>query len=323
MANAFAMIDEAIWRRDRDFRRLPRYAQCTFLQVLSQRDIDCAGILTFHVDLLAKGCDELTADRVWADLKALQAARFIYYDTDTDELLVRSYIRRIAARSPNVLKAALKAARVVASPKLRSVLAAELRRLNKSDATACANEIDTGWTTSETLPKGLPTPFERGNPSETLSEPPSCRSVVALGEPSVVGHLGEARARGSAQDADTASADPRNEPPRNCPKHPDGTNDNCGPCGNFRRAHERWEKRDRQRRAQAASDVARQAAELKAQAIANCGLCRDNDGYLPNQVVCDHVDRAETAERGSALVRAALKRAPAEDDTDHQEATHA
>lgn len=323
MANAFAMIDEAIWRKDQDFRRLPRFAQCTFLQVLSQRDVDCAGILTLHVDLLAKGCDELTAEHIWTDLKALQAARFVYYDTDTDELLVRSYIRRIAARSPNILKAALKAARAVVSPKLRSVLAAELRRLNKAEATACADEIDAGWNPSETLPEGLPNPSERGNPSGTLPEPPSCRSVVAAESPSVDGQVGGTRARGSARDDTNASTTPGNEPPRHCPKHmPDGTTDDCRHCGAFRKAHDRWTELNRRAQAQAISAAAHAQATLKAEAIANCRLC-DPDGYRPNNTVCDHTDHTAAATRGSAAVRAALQRPPIDAPTEAEEPTHA
>lgn len=41
--------------------------------------------------------------------------------------------------------------------------------------------------------------------------------------------------------------------------------------------------------------------------IANCNLC-DTDGYR-GATVCDHIDRTETAKRGMALVRAALRKA--------------
>lgn len=39
-------------------------------------------------------------------------------------------------------------------------------------------------------------------------------------------------------------------------------------------------------------------------AIADCGLC-DDDGYR-GALVCDHVDRSETAQRGLELIRAEL-----------------
>ncbi|WP_166905943.1 hypothetical protein [Mycobacterium sp. DL440] len=271
MANAFAMIDEAIWRRDKDFRALPRFAQCTFLQLLSQRDVDCAGILTLHVDLLAKGCDELTADDIWGDLKALEAARFVYYDTDTDELLVRSYIRRIAARSPNILKAALKAARAVVSPKLRSVLAVELHRLNKAEATAVANEIDAGWNPSETLSEPFPNPSETGNPSRTLPEPPSCSSVVDQLSPSVDGCVGGTRARGSARTEPTQPKPDLNEPSPFCPGHPDGTDRPCGPCGRARKRYDEWHA--------AQAVAATEAQKARNAAIRDCPDC-DPVGWL-------------------------------------------
>lgn len=44
--------------------------------------------------------------------------------------------------------------------------------------------------------------------------------------------------------------------------------------------------------------------EVRAQAIANCGIC-DDDGYR-GVVICDHVDRTEIAKRGAARCREAL-----------------
>lgn len=51
------------------------------------------------------------------------------------------------------------------------------------------------------------------------------------------------------------------------------------------------------------------AAEQRAQAVVNCGMC-DDDGYR-GVYVCDHVDHSATSERGSALVREALAAAKA------------
>ena len=80
MANAVGMIDEGLWRKDKDFQRLPRLAQCTFCQVLSQKDLDTAGIPTLHIDLLAKGCDELTVEQLRADFEVLEQHRFVFVD---------------------------------------------------------------------------------------------------------------------------------------------------------------------------------------------------------------------------------------------------
>lgn len=45
-----------------------------------------------------------------------------------------------------------------------------------------------------------------------------------------------------------------------------------------------------------------------------CELC-DADGYRPNLMLCDHIDRSETVRRGMALVRDALKLAKLERQT--------
>lgn len=45
-------------------------------------------------------------------------------------------------------------------------------------------------------------------------------------------------------------------------------------------------------------------AQLRAQAIANCGLC-DQDGYR-RLTVCDHTDHTPAAKRGMAQIRAAM-----------------
>lgn len=223
MANAAAFVDEALWRRDKEFRALPRTAQCTFVQLLSQKDLDCAGVLTLHVELLAKGCDELTPEDIWSDLKALEQARFIHIDTDTDELLIRSYVRRVSVKSPNAMKAALRLAKMVSSPKLRSALAIELRRIERAEAIAVADEISPLDTPSGTHPEPIRTPSGRGNPSGTHPEPPAPAPVPEPVSPLVGGYVGE-------------------EPPSKfCNKHPDGTDHNCGPCRARRIARERWD----------------------------------------------------------------------------------
>lgn len=53
---------------------------------------------------------------------------------------------------------------------------------------------------------------------------------------------------------------------------------------------------------------------LSAAAIARCDFC-DEDGYRSG-VVCDHVDRTETARAGAALVRAALAKHTPDDQED-------
>lgn len=223
MANAAALIQESLWRNNPDFRRLPRTAQCTFVQLCSTRDLDCAGQLTVHIDLLAKACDEITVEDLWHDLKSLEVARFIFVDTDTDEMLIRSYVRLVSARSPNAYRSALKAAKMINSPKLRVELAKELRRLGKADASVTADEIMPDETPSESHLDPIETPSRSDIPSEPHREPPV--SVPVLGHlSSCGGQVG------------------RGAPPNPyCQKHPNGTERPCGGCKLAKDARADWD----------------------------------------------------------------------------------
>lgn len=342
---------------DDDFCNQPVFDKLFFQVINGQRTVNTAGVFPINFTRWRKamrdGDTEPTDDDLRVALARMEQRRYIYIDEDKGEGIIRSRIRRDELdKQPTVLLSALRIMAAFDSPKFAHVILGELGRITlpvivatTDKANALRNNLTRAWDDAhvhlETLSEGYAQPSQL-DPLETLSGPSDdqgeCSQLETLSRPSregpvsgsgsvsvsgsssVDGYFREGRPR-DAQPAPTDGASSSNEPPRNCPKHPDGTNDNCGPCGNFRRAHERWEKRDRQRRAQAASDAARQDAELKAQAIANCDLCRDNDGYLPNQVVCDHVDRAATNAAGIAKVREAIKR-PVSDD-EHQEAANA
>jgi hypothetical protein len=156
------MIYESIWR-DPQWRKLSRGAQALYMQLLSQKELDCAGMLPLQPEKWATGCDEVTVEQVWAHLNELQAARFVFYDTDTYEAFIRTYMRNSnVLKVPNMIKSALRSARLVASEIIREELAAELRRTNRPGTAETANEIDSkGGTLSEPFP----------NPSVTLPEP--------------------------------------------------------------------------------------------------------------------------------------------------------
>lgn len=224
MANAAALINEGLWRKDKDFQRLPRMAQCTFCQVLSQKDLDTVGGLTLHLDLLAKACEELTVEQLMADFAVLEEGRFLFVDYDTDELLVRSYVRLVSARSGPKGKSLAwqsvpKNARLLGSEKLRHELAAELRRIRWKEADELADEIDP-------VPSSEPPskPLVKGSPLQAPSKPHSQVPVPVLVSPSLNGYLGE-------------------EPPTPfCSKHPNGTELPCRPCGAAREAHDRYDE---------------------------------------------------------------------------------
>jgi hypothetical protein len=225
VTNGQGIINEGLWRKDKDFQRLPRMAQCTFCQVLSQKDLDTCGVLTLNLDLLAKACDELTVEQLRADFAILEDSRFLFVDYDTDELLVRSYVRLVSARSGPKGKSLAwhsvpKNARLLGSVKLRRELAAELRRVRWKEADELAAEIDP---TPQPEPpcKSLQSPFQNESPLQGPSKPHSQVPVQVLVSPSLGSYFGE-------------------PPSEFCRAHPNGTDKGCRPCGEARVIHDAW-----------------------------------------------------------------------------------
>lgn len=267
MANAAALINEGLWRKDREFQQVPRMAQCTFCQVLSQKDLDTAGVLTLHLELLAKGCDELTADQLRADFEALEDARFLFVDYGTDELFIRSYVRNVSVKNRNSWMSVPKNARMVASVKIRRELAGELRRLNRRDASDLADEIDPDLTPSGPGRNPVETPSTSGTPSGRGLDGDSLGLVPVLVSPSVVGSVGEVR-------------------PPECNSHPEDPDKPCHKCRRIRewdKAHESDQLNELRRR-RLDESAQRQAA------IDECDECDEHGQVdLGNSVLtCDH-----------------------------------
>ncbi len=151
---AHARIKCAIWR-DEDFRDLTVDAQWTYQRLLSDSSRNHAGVLALTRKRWIGSAAGMTAERLDAALGELADAHFVVMDEDTEEVLVRSYMRHNdVAAQPNVLKAALRQAKGVESLVLRAALAHELRllpakpedtaRMVHADPHAVAEEIDPG-----------------------------------------------------------------------------------------------------------------------------------------------------------------------------------
>ena len=301
MANAAGLIKESIWR-DKDFRQLPRTAQCTYAQLVSQKELDRAGMQPLQVAKWAKACEELSEAAIRSDLAVLEERRFVFVDDDTDEVFIRSYMRHAeVARYPNILKNALRCARMVASDKLRYELATELRKLHKADASTVADEIqptdytppdangsETKSNGSRTVPETVP---EGLNGSETLREPQGYGYGSRYGSSSVAGHLGGARAR----DDEPEPPEPNqlsDEPPRYCSRHmPNGTAEPCGSCRAARERHAAWEEHQTHIDALRRADRQREIAECPH--CDEAGWALDDTGApIEPAIHCTHEEHA-------------------------------
>lgn len=259
MVNAVGMIHEAIWR-DPHWRKLSRSAQATYMQLLSQKELDCAGVLPLQPQKWAQGCDTVTVDDLWTDLEELQRERFVFYDSDNYELFVRSYMRNSnVLKVPNMLKSALRAARLVASEKIRAELAVELIRTGRPEAAETAAELLGEPPVSEPLPEPLP---------EGLPEPLPEGSGVGKGKGTGV-TLSSGLSRGAA-------------PPK-CRKHKDNSDTPCQACKKRRL----WEEGEAQRKA--ADELhARRLARERAE---NCPTCHGTNQIEINENTvrkCNH-----------------------------------
>lgn len=134
MARDYGRIKITIWQNE-DFTNLTAAAQQLYFYIITQSRLDMAGIVQWRPRMAAKSAADLTVETVEAGLEELEAAAFVLYDEDTEELLVRSFIRSDEVlRSPNLAVAMVKAWRGTDSPILRKCIAFEVDRLAEEDS---------------------------------------------------------------------------------------------------------------------------------------------------------------------------------------------
>lgn len=131
MASDFAPLLRSIWS-DEDWRALPVDAQHAYLMLLSHPDRNSAGVLSLTRRKWQRLAADLHPDRLDAALAVLDDAGFIVLDDDTEEVLVRAFIRRATVyKHIRMFANALREVSEVESPRLRSALGQELVRLPK------------------------------------------------------------------------------------------------------------------------------------------------------------------------------------------------
>jgi hypothetical protein len=130
VARNFSNIVCAIWK-DPDFRALPGSMQRTYMMLFSQQDISAAGVLAVTLSRWARYAADTTVESITADIGALVDARYLVVDADTDELLVRSFIKWDKGyRNPKRRPVLLEAIAQVQSPLIRAAIDVELARLD-------------------------------------------------------------------------------------------------------------------------------------------------------------------------------------------------
>jgi hypothetical protein len=126
-ARQFGKLLKANWGKDA-WTHLSTDAQWLYAYLVSQPTTDTAGVFTIHTKKWAKGSPDMSESRVKAAARELTDTGWIAVDFDTDEGLIRNYIRDDWA-GDLIFKGALRRCLLVQSLPLRGIVLSEIREL--------------------------------------------------------------------------------------------------------------------------------------------------------------------------------------------------
>lgn len=128
MARSYTKIYPTIWS-DEEFIALTELAQRAYFLLATNVKLSNAGVMALQPSKWARLAADSTTTGLRDAIGKLIDERFVLVDDDTEELLVRSFIRHDGYfRDPNRRKAVLSAIDEIESPTLRAVAAEELAR---------------------------------------------------------------------------------------------------------------------------------------------------------------------------------------------------
>jgi hypothetical protein len=130
MPRTYAKLFVEVWSTDNDFRELSSAAQRLYWLLCSQEELTSAGVLPVRTRRWSNFAPDTTEPQVKKALAELVATDKVYVDDTTEELLIRSFIRRDEGwRTPNIRKSIVNAIGNIESEALRKVALEELERI--------------------------------------------------------------------------------------------------------------------------------------------------------------------------------------------------
>jgi hypothetical protein len=165
---------------DVDFNALPQAAQWLYNRLTGAPGLSPCGVVTMTAARLSRLAPDMTVETVDGMLDMLEAARYIVRDFDTDEMLVRSYIRHdLNVRNPKMVAAVRNSLPYVESARLAAAAELELRRVldeyTESEHTAefVDNQETPARSRSDSDPIAMRSPSSLiPNPSTLIPNPP-------------------------------------------------------------------------------------------------------------------------------------------------------
>lgn len=197
MTRDHAALQHRIWL-DKDFTSQDPDAMLLYAFLLSQSDLNYAGVLHLRPRQWARKLPTLGEDRIRSAVKELAGNRFVLVDEDTEELLIRTFVRNDDLwKMPRMLELAVKQARAIESKALREAFGSELLRIApnlKRDSEKQRQHVAivleaagefTGGVASSLL--ATPDPSLEPPPGETLKSTPADGLPDGLVQPPGVG----------------------------------------------------------------------------------------------------------------------------------------
>lgn len=154
----YTKVYAVIWN-DPDFRACSTDAQWLYFAMLTHPKLDNCGVLPWSSRGLASRSAGMTPERVNAAAWELGQRRLIAIDPDTDEALVRSFVRHDGIlRVPNQTKKMVREYGGIDSLKIMHLVSIEVRRGVKEDSSEASAEA--AKSVSKQFPEPLPEGFE-------------------------------------------------------------------------------------------------------------------------------------------------------------------
>lgn len=154
-----------MWSDD-DFRALKGEEQRVFMLSLTQPGLSYCGVVPLTLKRWAQLSADSTAPKLKRTIRSLVIHRYVVADWDTEELLIRSFLRHDGILdSPNMARATVKDFANVGSKLLRAVIVVEVFRLLNEEPRIghekTWDDVLTPWLI-ETIPRTFPPTFPEG-----------------------------------------------------------------------------------------------------------------------------------------------------------------
>lgn len=190
MARDRAVFNTAIWNDD-DFRALPYQAQHLYFVLWTHPGLSYAGVIDWRPARIAKRAAGWSVQDVERAARCLEARLFVVIDRDTEELLIRSFVRWDGLMKQANLGVSFSAAHAEASsPLIRGVIVHEAKRLREREPGLPSwgrKQVAELLTQTDIDPRSLPVPADPWAAVDPSVDPATDPQVDPSVDPKVEG----------------------------------------------------------------------------------------------------------------------------------------